>query len=62
MNGVGVAFLRVNTSDWSLLNMWLEILILGTESSSISYTHQAFEYRSFFSFVTDRLWLISSWV
>lgn len=49
MNGAGVVFLRVNTSDWSLLNMWLEILILGTESSSISYTHQTFEYRSFFS-------------
>lgn len=48
MNRVGIVFLRVNTSHWSLLKMWLEILILGTQSSSISHTHQAFEYSSFF--------------
>lgn len=28
--------------------MWLEILILGRQSSSISYTHRVFEYSSFF--------------
>lgn len=49
MNGVGIVFLRVNASHWSLLNMWLEILILGAQSSSISYTQQIFEYTSFFN-------------
>lgn len=48
MNGVGIVFLRVNVSHWSLLNMWLEILILGAQSSSISHTRQTFEYTSFF--------------
>lgn len=30
------------------LNMWLDILVSGTQSSYISYTHQTSEYSSFF--------------
>lgn len=53
MNGVGIVFLRVNASHWSLLNVWLEILILGTQSYSVSYSYQAFECSSFYLSLTS---------